>query len=105
MKNIKNHLVYYLSLILSLGTVLGIIACVYFGGTQLLTGNSDNTMYFGIGTIICAILYKIMFSVRTNAREKVEFDEFGNKIVCNWNLSKINEEWKMDIIDVSASEF
>ena len=32
-------------------------------------------------------------------------DEFGNKIVCNWNLSKINEEWKMDIIDVSASEF
>lgn len=32
-------------------------------------------------------------------------DEFGNKIECNWNLLKINEEWKIDMIDVSASEF
>ena len=31
-------------------------------------------------------------------------DEFGNKIECNWNLLKVNEEWKIDMIDVSASE-
>lgn len=31
-------------------------------------------------------------------------DEFGNKIKCNWNLLKVNEEWKIDMIDVSASE-
>ncbi len=31
-------------------------------------------------------------------------DEFGNKIESNWNLLKVNEEWKVDMIDVSASE-
>lgn len=79
MRNIKDHLIYYLSLLLSIGTVIGIVFCVYFGVTQLITGNSDNIIYYGAGAIVCAILYKVMFYIRTNAREKVEFDEFGNK--------------------------
>lgn len=31
-------------------------------------------------------------------------DEFGNNIVCNWNLVKIDDVWRMDMFDVSNSE-
>lgn len=31
-------------------------------------------------------------------------DEFDNKIICNWNLVKVDDEWKIDVFDFSSTE-
>lgn len=73
------QLKYIISIILSVATLMGAIGLGAFAVLFLFDGNVTGTIICAGAAVICLVIYKIMFNVRTQAREDADFDQYGNK--------------------------
>ena len=104
-KNIKNQILYILSIIFDIASVVGIMALAYLSliyFSEKLTG--IQIYLYSIGIVVCFFIHKAMFYVRTNSREKIEFDDKGNKKGNLYKNLSSKDKRKIDMQRLADSE-
>ena len=100
MSNFKDHIKYYAILLVSIVSVivaigLALAALLLFLNSKILVAS-----FCAAGAVLSFVLYKIMFTFRTNARNDVEYNEFGIRKGSEYkNLSaKQKKEFDLQIL-------
>ncbi len=100
----KNQLKYYISLIFSVITLLGAIGLGMWALLRFLDGDTTIAIVCGVCAGVCLLLNRLLFNVRTDARDKIEFDEFGNKKGSAYKNLSAKQKKEIDLQRLADSE-
>lgn len=100
----SKHLKYYLTLLVSVISVLGALGLGVAALMSFLDQNVTMAVIWAVGAIICFILYRAMFNIRTEARSEVEFDETGKKKKSAYKNLSAAEKKQIDMQLLAESE-
>jgi len=79
-----NRILYLLSIVFGAAGKVGMIICGFYAGFEVISivagsGSENHLFLFIVLGFLCFLIDKFLFQVRTNARDSLEFDEYGNK--------------------------
>lgn len=104
MSNLKDYIKYYISLLISIITIIGAIGFAIVSLLSFFNYKNTRGYIFAALAIICFVIYKIMFNIRTNARNNIEFDEFGNKNGSSYKNLSSQQKKEIDFQLLAESE-
>lgn len=104
MSNFKNQSKYHISLLVSVLSVIAAAGLALFSVLLLFKEKVTLALVCGAGALICFVVYKIMYSIRINAREDAEHDEFGKKRGLEYKKLSAEQKKQLDLQLLAENE-
>lgn len=100
----KEQIKYHLSLIVSIASIIGGIVLGAIALLQILNNNVLVAVICGAGALVCFVVYKIMFGVRTKARSDIEYDDMGRRKGSAYKNLSAEQKKQIDMQLLAESE-